>query len=90
MQGLKFGCHSATIMVKTVPGKNRQCILNLGGNFEKEEDVCMTLKCLVPPGCCWMQEDAPMGRTGQTRPPLLRTCEKPAGEAALGRLASSF
>lgn len=36
MEGLKFGNLSATIMVKLVPGKNRQCILNLGGNSEKE------------------------------------------------------
>lgn len=36
VEGLKSGSLSATIMVTLVPGKNRQCILNLGGNSEKE------------------------------------------------------
>lgn len=35
----------ATIMVKTTSCKN-QYILNLGGNFSKEQDICIVLKYL--------------------------------------------
>lgn len=36
----------ATIMVRTGIDKNRQWMLNLGGNFYKEHDICM-----VSPHC---------------------------------------
>lgn len=37
--------HSATIKVKTGSGENYQWILNLGRNSDKEQDICMVLKC---------------------------------------------
>lgn len=44
---LKFGNHFVIFTVKTALGENHQWILNLGGDFQKGEVMCMILKYLI-------------------------------------------
>lgn len=49
--GLELGNHHrATTRAKTGPSKNHQRLLNLEGNVDEEQNICMILKGLLKGG----------------------------------------